>query len=339
MIFKTITNYGKQNGRYLTFREGDSNRYPHLNLQLVYNPEIDNYVSTDVEHNAREFLNSDIVIRELMIPSARRLFIKDMLGIPYSEKEKLIALADVANWQAPKFEIQTTVPRGLGWNKDVPLHVVKVKSNGMFPIGFMAKGTDIAIVDQHDSTLGQETAHAIYHYREGIAQGSENITEVHGDPFFVYALQCSEGRLARRVRVGKSPHKIKFPDYICLRAFAGTKIMDGTYHGALGILAPTMNLAASLVGEEALIRGLFEGSSPELEKAVDEYLGAGAYDEIYSSYDVLGRLPKILKRKKEGVLERMFQRPLFKSTLSPEEIQTVWENPSLLNDQLVDKLG
>lgn len=339
MIFKTIVDYGRQNRRYLTFKEGDKNRYPHLNLKLQYNPEIDNYTSTNAEHNAQEFLRGDIVIRELMIPSARRLFIKDMLGVPYSEREKLLALEDVANWQMPKFEIQTVVPRGLRWDKDTPLHVVRVKSDGIFPIGFMAKGTDIAIVDQNDSTFGQEVAHAIYHYREGISKGSENITEVHGDPFFVYALQCSEGRLVRRVREGKSPHRIKFPDYVCLRAFAGTKIKPGVYHGALGILAPTMNLAASLVGEEVLIDALFEGSSPELERAVDTYLGTGAYEEIYSDYNVLGRLPAILKRGGVKTLERMFERPLFRSTLSPEEVRKVWENSALMNEELIERLG
>ncbi|MAG39725.1 hypothetical protein CMI41_02050 [Candidatus Pacearchaeota archaeon] len=338
MIFETIVDHARQNGKYLTFKEGDKERYPHLDLRLEYNPEIDNFTSTDVEHNVGEFLKGDLVIRELMIPSARRLFVKDMLGIPYSGREKLLALEDVANWKAPDFELEEVIPEGLGWNKKVPLYVARVKSRGTFPIGFMAKGTDIAVVDQNDSTFGQEVAHAIYHYDEGISKGSENIEEVHGDPFFVYALQCLESRLARRVRQGNSPHRIKFPDYVCLRAFAGTKIKDGVYHGALGLLAPTMNLAASLVDEDVLVDALFSGSSAKMEGAVDEYLGKGAYDDIFSNYEVFGRLEKVRDRGGQEAVDRMFADPLFKSELSQEEIREIWESPESRNDSLIDRL-
>jgi hypothetical protein len=339
MIFKKIVELARQTGQYKTFRQGDANRYPHLNLKLKYESGIDGFVSTDVSHNAEEFLKNDLVIRELMIPSARKLFVKDMLGVSYSQREKLIALQDIANWQQPDYKIETIIPSGLGWNKKIPLNIVRVNSDQIFPIGLMAKGTDIAIVDQNDSTFGQEVAHSIYHFKEGISNGSENITEVHGDPFLVYALQCSEGRLARRVREGKSPHRIKFPDYVCLRAFAGTKIKEGTYHGALGLLSPSMNLAASLVDEQILIDALFTGSSQKLENAVNNYLGEGSYDEIYGSYNVFSRFGAIQRRGGDNAVERMFKKPLFKSKLSQEEIFDIWKNPSKINDELIDRLG
>lgn len=338
MIFKKIVELARETGQYKTFKQDDVNRYPHLDLKLKYESEIDGFVSTDVNHNAEEFLKNDLVIRELMVPSARKLFVKDMLGVSYSQREKLTALQDIANWQQPDYKIETIIPTGLGWNKNIPLHIVRVNSEQVFPIGLMAKGTDLAIIDQNDSTFGQEVAHAIYHFKEGISTGSENITEVHGDPFLVYALQCSEGRLARRIRDGKSPHRIKFPDYVCLRAFAGTKIKEGVYHGALGLLSPSMNLAASLVDEQTLIDALFIGSSQKLETAVNNYLGSGAYDEIYGSYNVFNRLDAIQRRGGEEALERMFKKPLFKSKLPQEEIFKIWTNPKLVTDSLVNKL-
>ncbi len=339
MIFKTIVEYGKQNEKYLTFRPQDKNRYPHLDLKLSYNSNVDCYFSTDVEHNVREFLGKDLAIRELMIPSARRLFIKDMLGMPSTYKEKLIALNDVANWRIPEYTIEKIIPRGFGWEREVPLNLVRVKSDRVFPIGIVAKGTDIAIIDQNDSTYGQEVAHAVYHFAEGISRGGENITEVHGDPFFVYALQCFEGRLARRIRKGNSPHRIKFSDYICLRAYAGGKIREGIYHSALGILSPPMNLVASLVKDDTLIEALFKGSSSVIEKAIDDYLGKDAYKEIYLSYDVFGRLEKIAARGGQDAINRMFEKPLFKSELSQKEIRRIWENPKLRNDKLIERIA
>lgn len=339
MIFNTIVKYGEANNKFLKYSSGSNVRYPHLNLRLRYNPEVDMYTSVDVENNAEEFLGKDLVVRELMIPSLRRLFIKNMLGMECSDKEKLLALDDLTRWKIPSYEIKTVIPRGFGWRKKVPLHLVQVKSDQIFPIGMMAKGTDIAIIDQHDSTYGQEAAHSIYHYKEGLTKGIENITEVHGDPFYVYALQCRDGRMARRIRHTQSPHRIKFPDYVCLRAWAGTKIKEGTYHGALGLLAPPMNLVANLVDEKVLVDALFEGSSKAIEDSVDEYLGPGAYEEIYTSYDVFERFGKIIRRRNsKEVLELMFHNPLFKSQLSQDEIRKIWENPCLRNERLVDRL-
>lgn len=338
MIFKTIVDYGMEKAKYVTFRPRDTKRYPHLDLRLSYDSEIDCFISTDINHNADEFLGKDIAIRELMVPSARRLFIKDMLGMQSTTHEKVLALSDVGNWKFPEYEIETVIPEEFGWNRKVPLHLVRVKSNHVFPIGIVAKGTDIAIIDENDSTYGQEVGHAIYHFAEGISKGGEEITEVHGDPFFVYALQCLEGRLARRVRSGASPHRIKFPDYVCLRAYAGGRIKEGVYNGVLGILSPPINLAASLVDDNVLVDALFKGSSEALESAVDSYLGSGAYEEIYTGYNVFERLPKILARKKDAA-ERMFGRSLFKSELPPDEIQRIWENPSLRNEELVSRLN
>ena len=118
MIFDTIIEYGKANGKYMAFKPGDKKRYPHLNLSLEYNPEIDNYTSLDINHNAREFLEKDIVIRELMIPSARKLFIKDMLSIPYSDEERLIGDSAV-NQQKKNFKNTVQFfPRFMGLNTD-----------------------------------------------------------------------------------------------------------------------------------------------------------------------------------------------------------------------------
>jgi len=338
MIFETIVDYGRANSKYLTFKPGDRGRYPHLDLRLSYNPEIDCFISTDVKHNADEFLKKDLAIRELMVASARRLFIKDMLGMPCTAQEKLLALNDIANWTAPGYSIETVIPEGFGWKKGVSLNLVKIQSEHIFPIGIMAKGTDIAIIDQHDSTYGQEVAHSLYHFVEGISKGGENITEVHGDPFFVYALQCLDGRLARRVRAGDNPHRIRFPDYVCLRAYAGKRFKEGIYHGVMGLLSPPMNLAASLITDDILVDALFIGGSCDLENAVDSYLGKGSYEEIFLSYDLFGRLPKIISRGGKDAADRMFRKPLFKSNLSQDEIQKIWENPSLRNNDLLDRL-
>jgi len=335
-MLESVVSFGEKNNKYCTFEQGP-NRYPHLNLSTKYDSKLDCCVSTDVSHNAREFLANDICIRELMDPLARRIFVKDLLQMTYSNQEKMEALYSVAHWECPEFEIETIIPEGFGWEEKLPLHLVKLQSPHIFPIGLVAKGTDLAFIDQHTATRGQEIGHAIYHFKEGISTGAENITEVHGDPVFVYALQCLKGRLARRIRKGSSPHRIKFPDYVCLRAFAGTKVTKGTYHGALGLLAPPMNMVAQLVGEEQLLNGLFEGSNAKIEEAVDNYLGEGAYDEIFMSFDVFGRLPKILKRDKHAA-EKMFGTKLFESELTTNQIREIWENPELRNDKLIDIL-
>jgi len=326
MIFETLIKYGRDHGKYCEFRQGDACRYPHLKLELSYNAAADCFLSTNPVHNALEFLTADLLIRELMVPSARRLFIRDLLQLPYQEREKLLALHDVADFIAPAFSIETVVPSGFGWEGQIPLHLIKVESPHIFPIGIVLKGTDLAIIDQHTATRGQEIGHAIYHFKEGISTGAENITEVHGDPFFLYALQCSEGRLARRVRMGNSPRRIKFPDYVCLRALIGSKILPGVYHGALGLLAPPMQLVSHLVPSDVLVDALFDGSSTIIENAVDSYLGAGAYNEIFMSFDVFGRLGKIRARKREAV-EWMFEGTLFQSELDTAAIRHFWEHP------------
>ncbi len=338
MIFDSIINYGKLKGKYSEFRLGDKNRYPHMDLKVNYDSKFDIYKSTDIEHNAKELLQKDLAIRELMIPTARTLFIKDMLGIKYNNSEKLNALDDVANWQMPKYTIETIVPQGFGWTKNIPLNLIKVETTGIFPIGVMVKGTDIAIIDQNASTRGQEIAHAIYHYNEGIEKGNENILEIHGDPFFVYALQCRDGRISRRIRQGESPHKIKFPDYICLRAWAGTKINKGEYNWALGLLAPSINLAATLVNETTLTEALFNGSSTKLENAFNQYLGEGSYDKVFGSYDVFNRLEYIKSKDPGDAKDRMFFKPLFNSEISQEDIKNIWENPSTRESKILELL-
>lgn len=325
MTFENIVKYGRENGKFHEFKQGDTNRYPHLNLRLDYDPATDCFISSDVAHNVNELLKKDLLIRELMVPSASKLFVKDLLQVKYSWAEKYESLEDVGKFVPPPFTVETIYPEGFGWNKSLPLHLVTVESPHIFPIGVVVKGTDIAIIDQHSATRGQEIGHAIYHYKEGISTGAENITEVHGDPFYLYALQCLEGRLARRIRTGSSPHRIKFPDYVCLRALVGTKIVPGTYHAALGLLAPPMSLVSTLVGESVLISALFDGSSAEIEKAVNEYLGAGAYDEIFMSFDVFGRLDKIRARKPEAV-DRMFDHPLFPSEIDKDQVRRYWEH-------------
>ena len=337
IILEVLIAYGLANKKFCEFKQGDNLRYPHLDLRLNFDVANDCYVSTDIAHNAREFLTRDVVIRELMVPSARRLFIKDLLQMSYTDTEKMIALQDMADWECPDFDIETVVPKGFGWHAGLPLHLIKLRSPHIFPIGLVAKGTDLAFIDQFPATRGQEIGHAIYHFREGISVGAENITEVHGDPVFVYALQCLKGRLSRRIRFGNSPHRIKFPDYVCLRAFAGSKCHWGVYHGSLGLLAPPMNLVASLVSPEVLLAGLFDGSSPVIEAAVNDYLGEGAFDEIFMSFDVFGRLEKI-KARNPAAVDRMFDHPLFESELQPHEIREIWHNPALRNDRLIDRL-
>jgi len=336
-IFETIVAHGEQTGEFMTFRSGSQIRYPHLELDVCYDNKNDCFLSNDPAHNARAFLSGDVMIRELLVPSARRLFLKDLLQIPYSEAEKLVALYDVSQFTPPPFELETIYPEGFGWESSLPLHLVKVESKCIFPFGAVAKGTDLAIIDQFPATRGQEIAHAIYHYREGIRRGAKNIIEIHASPFFIYALQCARGRLARRERTAASPHRIKFHDYIALRALAGTQICPGTYHGAIGILSAPMNLVGRLVDEQTLLDGLFDGSSQAIEDAVDDYLGAGAYEEIFGSFDLFGRLAKIAARKPEAV-ELMFEKPLFPSELSMQEIREVWENSEARNDDLIERL-
>jgi hypothetical protein len=339
MDIKAIVSQAKADGKYLSFQPGDPNRYPHLDLRVEYRQEFDCEISTDVEHNARQFLVHDLAVRELMVPEARRIFVKDMLGMATSESEKQRALEAVASFTPPAFTIETVVPQGFGWNRGLPLHLIRVNSTRIFPIGMVAKGTDLALIDQHDATYAQEVAHSIYHFQEGISRDGENIREVHGDPVLVYALQCAEGRLARRVRAGASPHRIKFHDYVSLRAFCGGQVRRGTYHGALGLMSPPMNLVASLVPQEVLFKAMFDGSSQVIESAVNEYLGAGAYDEIFLSYDLFGRLPKIVARGGEDALRRMFDHPLFDSELTGPEIAAVWQQPGSRTEALIDQIA
>lgn len=78
--------------------------------------------------------------------------------------------------------------------------------------------------EQLQANFAQELFHAIYHLEEGIPvfhDDNLNIVEVWEKVDALYLKQLMEGRLSRRIRKNKSPHDIKFLDYVFLSAYIG----------------------------------------------------------------------------------------------------------------------
>ena len=389
--------YGKLSKKYLTFRasynlekgEFPKQRFPHLNLDsLEYDQENDIFrlkENSDYNQVASIFLKKDVIPYELMLPKPRKLFLKDFLGYKYSFKEKSEALKEVK--KAYKENLGKDLPFDSRFNIKIlntsifkakkefsqlnkyikmvgkhPFYLVQIDSRKIFPIGITEKGTDFTITDQWDSTKLQEMIHSIYHFAEGMKgfdNDNENVIETHSNPFWIYLLQCLGGRIERRIRKGSSPHKLKFPEYVFLRAWVsnGLDIKEFMknkpyFHGIYALLSPSTKLYYSLLEKKnrntIMIDALFASNSKEIEIAVDKYLGQGSFDSIYSRFDTFSRLEEFLRRAKENnnlndLYRRLFSKEeLIPTLLDNRVIALVWlskkinEKPDLVIDLIED---
>lgn len=241
-------------------------------------------------------------------------------------------------------------------------HFVIINSpmGGIWPIDMMEKGTDFTFVDQATTNMLQGAIHAAFHLKEGITGGGQqginaNVVEVWAKPIWQYIRQALMTRTGNRYRTSESPHQLKMSDYMVLRAWSGQAIVIDEltstalnkrkiFHGSLGLVSPTMNLATSLIPEDVrnnvMIDSLFKGDVEILIEVVDKYLGEGAFKDIFSNRHVINRMAMILERAKKMNIDHkeLFQK-MFpeKNELNPtlidrKTVALVWLSPKIKND-------
>jgi len=352
-------------------------RYPHLKSvgnYFNYNSSIDCFTLKDKADSrlvANKIMANEITLYELVNTKAKRIHLNDFLGYKTSGMEKLSALLSVTGDYYKNKWLLSSGKNSFGLDFDLaPIsrkdfmisddfhsleeflgnfsktEVIFVRLKGLkriFQIGVTLKGTNFVFVDSYLSTMLQELYHVNFHFAEtirGFKKDNKNIVETWANVPWLYLMQQAFGRIERRLRKNKSPHDIKFIDYVFWRAYLGqgfrlksTPKQKLAYHGIYGLIAPTANLLFNSLSRDTrekndlIIRAIFTGAAPTIKEQLNRSLKGDYFEKIYHNFNLFNRLGVI---DEIIVKEKLDRNKIYKILFNPKELV-----PTLLDHKLV----
>ena len=381
LLKKELAEYEKNNS-YQTRIAGDISRfrYPHM-WELEDNFEFDNKIKSfmlkdNYERVLSKMAMSDITVYELLNPSAKRLHLYDFFGFKPTFEEKYRAFNSVRNdylanknndsWSHPhnirkvsikdikirdEFEYLNTF---INKSKKCDVYFYEFrKPQYMFQFGSTLKGTNVVIVDDNKANFYQELFHVIYHLEEtipGVNDDNMNILEIWSNPDALYLKQLMEGRMSRRIRNNKSPHDVKFLDYVFLRAYIGTAFANEDdklcFHSAFALIEPTIKLLMCCIPGDiknknrVLIDSICFDKTDELKKSFNNVFGPGAYEKVFYDFKLFNRINTIKELCCENRIDyRMVEDIMFNdnslvpTVISGDVVKYIWENEEVNQDK------
>ncbi len=372
----------EENHCYQTRVAGDISRfrYPHmweLEDEFEFNDKINSFILKEAKDSVlSKMAMSDITVYELMNPTARKLHLYDVFGYKATPYEKTYAYTSVKNdylvnkkndtWAWPHnikkvsikdFKIRDEfeyLNKFINKSKNLDVYFYEFrKPIYMFLFGSTLKGTNVVITDDNKANFYQELFHAIYHLEEtilGFNDDNMNILEIWSDPDALYLKQLLEGRCGRRIRNSKSPHEVKFLDYMFLRAYIGTAFAKEDeklcFHSAFSLLEPTIKLLMCCIPGDiknknrVIIDAICFDKYDELISAFDNIFGEGAYKKVFYDFKLFNRLNTIKDLCQENdinydsVLDVMFsEEAMVPTIISSDVVKYIWENEEINQDK------
>lgn len=385
LILKIKYKIGNQKKVYISRIAGDTNsfRYPHLD-QYKHNFNYDKQnevfiLNKNIEETINYFGINDITVYELINSYAKKLHLYDFLGYKANYKEKYYAYKSVCqdynanaknkSWPYPismkKIDISKIKIRDEF--KSLEQFINKTKNNNIlmcqfqntpsiFQFGSTLKGTNIVFTDNYDSNFGQELFHIIFHLEEGIKgfkNDNLNIIEKWSSVPWLYLLQLLNGRLTRRIRQNKSPHDIKFLDYVFLRAYIGSSFIDKNkdpyYHSIYSLIEPSIKLLISSFKDktiyqtnDVLIKAICNDKTENIKNDFNKKYGASSFEGFYNNFNLFDRLNNIKKIciankiEEETIYKVMFNNNnLIKTVIDYKLVAFIWLSEKINKDKSI----
>lgn len=381
--FREYLKRAKLTGQFLEHNAGDtlSFRYPHaerFRCSFDYDDALKCWrlANTELQESGRlsglsgvaAFAAEDITVYEFLSPSARCIHCLDTIGVPYGDDlrerafSEVLALYEGRDERFPNIVVDSVRAVDLPVREEfsylrelysdvaqTPIRIVTHDVAAMWPFGSVLKGTDLVLTDGGALNFGQDIVHALYHLHEGIPG-------INGDNCFVreiwapvpalYALQLSEGRLSRRVRLKPSPHPIHFTDYIFLRAYLGQGFANAAAentvaHPAYAIIEPAIRLMVSALDRKSawernriLSDAVLADRVDELVSCFERRYGKGSFAAIFDTYALYDKRRFALEFVEEDVLDDiMFAGEVLLPTDVPREVvERIWRDETLRTD-------
>ena len=381
-LLEQILKEKEQKGVFQKRIAGDitSFRYPHLKELSDYFKWDDNLQCFLLDHANEEVLRkittNDITTYELLNLQAKRLHLYDFFGFKATEEEKYNAYISVKEdyinnkkdgfWMKPyqiktvnisdikirdEFEYLKTFIRR-SENTSVIFYLFQ-NPDFLFQFGSTLKGTNIAITDDNKANYYQELFHIIYHLEEtipGVNNDNLNIEETWGNADSLYLKQLLEGRMSRRIRNNRSPHDVKFLDYVFLRAYLGTAFNIEeeklVFHSAFALIEPSIKLLMScLEGDrkeknKVIIDAICYDKTDKLKESFNRVFGKDSYEKVFYDFNLFNRLKTIKKLcvengiNYEEVSKIMFsEEHLVPTVLESDVVKAIWENEEMNQDK------